>query len=90
VKAPKADGPTRQRRTATKSERNDDCITDTRFISTQDCARILGVAESTLRKSVCQGRRENHFWIPYHRIGRAIRYRLDEVLTIASAGRVER
>jgi hypothetical protein len=75
-------------RTASRSGPLDNDGIEVRFIDTADTARILGLSPTTLRKAVSEGEREGHFYLPFHRFGRAIRYNLGEVLAYANRNRV--
>jgi hypothetical protein len=54
------------------------------YISEKGVSKILGKALSTLRNERCRG-----VGIPYYKLGRSVKYRLDEVLQYAEARRVE-
>jgi hypothetical protein len=54
------------------------------YITENQVSEITGLALQTLRNDRCQGKR-----LPYRKIGRSIRYRLDEVFAYIEAHRVD-
>ena len=55
-----------------------------RYVAEGEVARITGMALSTLRNQRSQGR-----GIPYVKLGRSVRYRLDEVFAFMESRKVE-
>ena len=54
-----------------------------RYLKEQDVSEITGLALSTLRNQ-----RGQHRGIPYHKIGRSVRYKLDDVIEFMDARKI--
>lgn len=50
------------------------------LLTTKQAAEILGIAEVTLRTARSRGQIEGRIWLPFVRVGRAIRYRRIDIL----------
>lgn len=61
--------------------------TEVRLIREKDAARILGVSQITLRRARWDGH-GSLAGLPYHKIGRSVRYNLSDIENLIQAGRV--
>ncbi len=60
-----------------------------RLVNEQDAAQILGLSPRTLRKARCTGALPNGIpELPFYKIGKAIRYDVNELAAIVAACRV--
>lgn len=54
-----------------------------RLLTETEAAKLLGISAGTLRVQRCTGARDGRFpMVPFHKLGRSVRYRLSDVMEI--------